>query len=48
MMLFGVVASSYNASKPQQREVSQVDINSSLESFASSLDSLNTVVDEIK
>ena len=47
-MLFGVVASSYNASKPQEKEVVKVDINNSLDSFGASLDSLNNVLNEIK
>ncbi|MGO3807432.1 MAG: hypothetical protein ACTJHT_14140 [Sphingobacterium sp.] len=47
-MLFGVVASSYNASKPKKKEQNSVDINYSLDRFVASLDSLNTVLDEIR
>ena len=46
-MLFGVVASSYNASKPKKGNEIKVDINSTLDNFSASLDSLNNAIDEI-
>jgi len=48
VMLFGVMASSYNKSKKQEVRPPVSEINSSLDNLRVSLDSLNTLLDGTK